>query len=169
MFNILQIYPRKKLVCVVLLACCQLLYIVNSPRALVHAVHQSFLLPPEMPDTSGLSGLTGEQPGLLPSSSSFPTPAPPPLPSINIERCQNTRKMIFKSVTQVAQFNGLISHESPVAQYFNSTGHGISDVQVRFVAQCSATNIQRKQCEMRLIFLLGTVQPRGMNINFSFI
>ena len=133
MFNILQIYPRKKLVCVVLLACCQLLYIVNSPRALVHAVHQSFLLPPEMPDTSGLSGLTGEQPGLLPSSSSFPTPAP----SINVERCQSMRKMIFKSVTQVAQFNGLNSHESPVAQYFNSTDNGISDVQVRCVAQCS--------------------------------
>ena len=46
-------------------------------------------------------------------------------------------KMIFKSVTQVAQFNDLNSHESPVAQYFNSIGHGISDVQVRCVAQCS--------------------------------
>ena len=93
----------------------------------------SALLTPEMPDTSGLSGLTGEQPGLLPSSSSFPTPAP----SINVERCQSMRKMIFKSVTQVAQFNGLNSHESPVAQYFNSTDNGISDVQVRCVAQCS--------------------------------
>jgi len=32
----------------------------------------------------------------------------------------------------------------PVAQHFNSTGHSISDVQVRGVALCSGTNIQRK-------------------------
>ena len=48
-------------------------------------------------------------------------------------------------------------------------GHSISDVQVRGVALCSGTNIRRKQHEMRLIFQLGTVQPKGMNINFSFI
>ena len=47
-------------------------------------------------------------------------------------------------------------------------GHSISDVQVRGVAFCSGTNIRRKQHEMRLIFQLGTVQPKGMNINFSF-
>ena len=56
-----------------------------------------------------------------------------------------------------------------VAQHFNSTGHSISDVQVRGVALCSGTNIQRKQREMRLIFHPGTVQPKGLNINFSFI
>ena len=37
------------------------------------------------------------------------------------------------------------------------------------VALCSGTNIQRKQREMRLTFQLGTVQPKGLNINFSFI
>ena len=52
----------------------------------------------------------------------------------------------------------------PVAQHFNSTGHSISDVQVRGVALRSGTDIQRKQCEMRLIFQLGTVQPKGLNI-----
>ena len=37
------------------------------------------------------------------------------------------------------------------------------------VALCSGTNIQRKQREMRLTFQLGTVQPKGLNINFSFL
>ena len=57
----------------------------------------------------------------------------------------------------------------PVPQHFNSTGHSISDAQVRGGVLCSGTNIQRKQPEMRLIFQLGTVQPKGLNINFSFI
>ena len=56
----------------------------------------------------------------------------------------------------------------PVAQHFNSTGQSISDVQVRGVALCSGINIQRKQREMRLIFQLVTVQPKGLNIIFSF-
>ena len=37
------------------------------------------------------------------------------------------------------------------------------------VSLCSGTNIQRKQREMRLIFQLGTIRPKGLNINFSFI
>ena len=52
----------------------------------------------------------------------------------------------------------------PVAQHFNSTGHSITDVQVRGMRLCSGTKIQRKQQEMRLIFRLGTVQPHGLNI-----
>ena len=39
-----------------------------------------------------------------------------------------------------------------MAQHFNSTGHSISDVQVRGVALCSVTNVQRRQREMQLIF-----------------
>ena len=57
----------------------------------------------------------------------------------------------------------------PVAQRFNSTGHRISDVQVKDMLLCNGTNIQRKQREMRTIFHLGTIQPKGLNINFSFI
>lgn len=34
---------------------------------------------------------------------------------------------------------------------------------------CNGTNLQRKQREMRIISQLGTVQPYGLNINFSFI
>ena len=37
------------------------------------------------------------------------------------------------------------------------------------VAVCSGTNIQQKQHEMRMISLLGTMQLKGVNINFSFI
>ena len=50
--------------------------------------------------------------------------------------------------------------ELPVAQHFNSTGHSISDVQVRGVgmALCSGTDIQPKQREMRVFLQLGTVQ-----------
>ena len=54
-------------------------------------------------------------------------------------------------------------------QHFSSTGHSISDIQVRCVALCSGSNIQRKQREMQLIFQLGTFQLKRLNINFSFI
>ena len=37
------------------------------------------------------------------------------------------------------------------------------------LALCSGTNIQRKQRDMRLIFQLGTIRPKGLNIYFSFI
>ena len=57
----------------------------------------------------------------------------------------------------------------PVAQHFNSTGHSFSDTQVRGLALCGGANIQRKQREMGMIFQLGTVQPKGLNMNFSSI
>ena len=57
----------------------------------------------------------------------------------------------------------------PVAQHFNSMGHGIADVQVQGMRLCTGNNIQRKQVEMGLIFCLGTVQPNAININFSYI
>ena len=44
-----------------------------------------------------------------------------------------------------------------------------SNVQMRGVAVCSGTKIQQKQREMRMISVLGTIQPKGLNINFSFI
>ncbi|CAH3186175.1 unnamed protein product, partial [Porites evermanni] len=43
----------------------------------------------------------------------------------------------------------------PVAQHFNSTGQSISF--------CLSA-----WCGMRLIFQRGNVQPKGLNINFSF-
>ena len=53
---------------------------------------------------------------------------------------------------------------SPVAQHFNSRRATVFlNVRVRGVALCSGTNIQKKQREMKLIFQLGTVQPKGLN------
>jgi len=57
----------------------------------------------------------------------------------------------------------------PVARHFNSTGHSIADVQVQGMPLCTGNNIQRKQVEMKLIVCLGTVQPNGININFSYM
>ena len=57
----------------------------------------------------------------------------------------------------------------PVAQHFNFTDYSISDIRVRGMRLCNGTNLQRKQCEMRLIFQLGTVQPDGLNINFNYV
>ena len=53
---------------------------------------------------------------------------------------------------------------SPVAQHFNSRRATVFlNVRVRGVALSSGTNIQKKQREMKLIFQLGTVQPKGLN------
>ena len=46
--------------------------------------------------------------------------------------------------------------------------HTLSDAEIRGIKLCTGNNIRLKRLEMRLIFRLGTVQPRGMNINFSF-
>ena len=41
-------------------------------------------------------------------------------------------------------------------QHFNSTGHSISDTQVRDMHLCNETNMQRKHGEMKIIFQLGS-------------
>ena len=60
----------------------------------------------------------------------------------------------------------------PVTKHFNSTGHSISDILVpdmQLYNETNRTSLQRKQREMRLLFQLQTVQPDGLNINFSYI
>ena len=42
-----------------------------------------------------------------------------------------------------------------------------SNVQMRGVAVCSGTNIQQKQHEMRIISVLGTIQPKGLKYQFQ--
>ena len=56
----------------------------------------------------------------------------------------------------------------PVAEHFSSNGHTIADALVRGIKLCGG-NKQRKKQEMRLIFRLGTCQPRGLNADFHFI
>ena len=56
----------------------------------------------------------------------------------------------------------------PVAEHFNTAGHSIDDALVRGM-MLSVDNSQRKRLEMRLIFQLGTSQPRGLNSDFRFL
>ena len=56
----------------------------------------------------------------------------------------------------------------PVAEHFNTAAHSIDDALVRGM-MLSVDNAQRKRLEMRLIFQLGTTQPRGLNSDFRFL
>ena len=56
----------------------------------------------------------------------------------------------------------------PVAEHFSSNGLTAADALVRGIKLCDG-NKQRKRQEMRLIFRLGTCQPRGLNADFQFI
>ena len=70
---------------------------------------------------------------------------------------RNLRSRFGERLGSIRMHN--ITPELPVAQHFNSTGHSISDVQVRGgMALCSGTDIQPKQREMRVFLQLGTVQ-----------
>ena len=55
----------------------------------------------------------------------------------------------------------------PVAEHFSSNGHTAADALVRGIKLCDG-NKQRKRQEMRLIFRLGTCQPRGLNTDFQY-
>jgi len=54
----------------------------------------------------------------------------------------------------------------PVAEHFNKPGHGLDDMMVRCVKQCRGTNNVRGRDEMCLICYLGTLRPRGLNVDF---
>ena len=56
----------------------------------------------------------------------------------------------------------------PVVDHFSSNGHTIADALVSGIKLCGR-NKQRKKQEMRLIFRLGTCQPRGLNADFHFV
>ena len=56
---------------------------------------------------------------------------------------------------------------SPVAEHFISAGHGVEHMTVAILAGCK-TKGQRKALEMKLIHKLGTLHPKGINIDFSF-
>ena len=55
-----------------------------------------------------------------------------------------------------------------VAEHFFTAGHSIDDALVRGM-MLSVDNAQRKRLEMRVIFQLGTSQPRGLNSVFRFL
>ena len=55
----------------------------------------------------------------------------------------------------------------PVAEHFSSHGHSLDNAQALGVKPCGG-NKQWKRHEMRLIFQLGTWQPRGLNSDFRY-
>lgn len=56
---------------------------------------------------------------------------------------------------------------SPVAQHFNLSGHSIDDIQVSVLRECTSDS-ERKATEMRIIDKMGTLDPHGLNIEFTF-
>ena len=54
----------------------------------------------------------------------------------------------------------------PVASHFNSSGHSILNARVSVVTSC-INDTHRKTEEERLIYNLGTLEPRGMNVRFN--
>ena len=57
----------------------------------------------------------------------------------------------------------------PVARYFNSGSHVVSDMKIQVLCPISGSNDSRKRHKMRLISKLGTLHPLGMNERFSYI
>ena len=53
----------------------------------------------------------------------------------------------------------------PVAAHFNSSEHSIFNGNVSVVNSC-VNDTHRKTEEERLIYYLGTLEPRGMNVTF---
>ena len=56
----------------------------------------------------------------------------------------------------------------PVAQHFNSPGHSLEDVLVAVLKSGLAKKDVRQREEMRHIFIFQTLDPRGINRDFSF-
>ena len=57
----------------------------------------------------------------------------------------------------------------PVAQHFNSPSHSLEDVRVAVLKSGLARKDVRQREEMRQIFQLQTLAPRGINRDFPFI
>jgi predicted GIY-YIG superfamily endonuclease len=58
------------------------------------------------------------------------------------------------------------STTSPVAQHFNLFDHSLDDASVGVLLECSSDK-SRKEQEMRLICKLGTLDPKGINLDFT--
>eukprot|EP00061_Rhincodon_typus_P002221 g16932.t1 len=54
----------------------------------------------------------------------------------------------------------------PVANHFNSSSHSLGDMSIWGLLQCH-DDTTRKLEERHLIFRLGSLQPNGLNVNFT--
>eukprot|EP00061_Rhincodon_typus_P001278 g14279.t1 len=54
----------------------------------------------------------------------------------------------------------------PVANHFNSPSHSLDNVSILGLLQCHNDATRRLE-EQHLIFRLGTLQPNGLNVDFT--
>eukprot|EP00061_Rhincodon_typus_P000811 g12822.t1 len=54
----------------------------------------------------------------------------------------------------------------PVANHFNSPSHSLDDMSILGLLQCHI-NATRRLEDQHLIFRLGTLQPNGLNVDFT--
>ena len=59
------------------------------------------------------------------------------------------------------------NHNYPVSLHFNTNNHSIADMSVSGICQVTGSEDQLRLKEEEIIFRLGTLEPRGMNKNFT--
>ena len=78
-----------------------------------------------------------------------------------------TKRMLRERFREHLRDIRISNMTSPVAQHFTSRGHSTEDITVCCLLICS-TDTQRKQMEMRIIDRLGTLDPLGLNLDFTY-
>ena len=63
----------------------------------------------------------------------------------------------------------MLTLDKPVARYFNTANHSISDIKVCAISPISGGIITAVKDEKRLIFKIGIIRPHGLNERFSFV
>ena len=76
-----------------------------------------------------------------------------------------TKRRLADRLTEHLRSIKINSPGLPVAAHFNSSEHSIFDANVSVVTSC-ANDTYRKTEEERLIYNLGTLEPRVMNVRF---
>ena len=91
--------------------------------------------------------------------------------AIHCKKCQQlyigeTKRRLADRVTEHLRSIRLNTTGLPVAAHFNSNDHNIKDFEVSVVRSSFNNDEVRKQEEERMIFRLGCLQPRGINVSF---
>ena len=78
-----------------------------------------------------------------------------------------TKRRLADRFTEHLRSIKLNFHGLPAAAHFNSSGHSIFNAKVSVVTSC-INDTNRKTEEERLIYNLGTLEPRCMNVRFHY-
>ena len=79
-----------------------------------------------------------------------------------------TQRRLADRITEHLRSIRINSDGFPVAKHFNPPSTcNINDFCVTGVFACRGSQQDRKDCEHRLIFKLGTIQPNGLNFKFD--